>query len=53
MFLLFQKCFGDFLQVINPTFLLNLLEVLINQVHVAFVLVDNLYFLLVLAHQVF
>ena len=50
--LLLQEGFGDFLQVLNPTLLLDLLKVLVNQVHVLLVLVDDLYFFLVLSDQI-
>lgn len=52
LFFLFQEGFSDLLQVLNPAFFLDLLKVLVDQVHVFFVLINYFYLFLVLRNQI-
>jgi hypothetical protein len=49
---LFKEGFSDLLQILNAAFLLDLLEVLVDQVHVSLVLVYDFDLLLVFGNQV-
>lgn len=50
--LLFEEGFGDFLEVLDSALLFDLLEVLVDEVHVFSVLLDDLYFLFVVGDDV-